>query len=259
MKFKLAAAVFVLLIAILSFVNSVPSRAQSKTGVARDSLSSTERDLLTEINQARANPQLYASYLEKLKPLFKGKEYDRPGHDPLVTEEGWSAVEDAIKFLKLARPLPALKLSQGLYLAAAAHVKDQSGTGNTGHKGSDSTFIEQRVKPFGTWQGGIGENLAYGEDSARERILTWLIDDGFPSRGHRRRLLSGEYKVAGISCGPHPQFTSMCVLTFAGGFTDLSSTSSTKGGGTNSTTTKTPSPKAKNANVKNPSVKNRKM
>jgi hypothetical protein len=62
------------------------------------------------------------------------------------------------------------------------------------------------VKPFGTWQGAIGENLTYGNESARERVLTWLIDDGFASRGHRKRLLSSEYKVAGLACGPHPEF-----------------------------------------------------
>src|SRR2546428_14004833 len=112
-------------------------------------------------------------------------------------------------------------MSPGLCLAAATHVKDQSGTGATGHKGADRTFIEERVKPFGTWQGAIGENLTYGNDSARERVLTWLIDDGFATRGHRKRLLSSDYKVAGLSCGPHPEFGTMCCLTLAAGFTDL--------------------------------------
>ncbi|HYX27905.1 MAG TPA: hypothetical protein VE863_05015, partial [Pyrinomonadaceae bacterium] len=28
------------------------------------------------------------------------------------------------------------------------------------------------------------------------------------------------YKVAGISCGPHPEYGAMCVLAMAGGFTD---------------------------------------
>ena len=112
-------------------------------------------------------------------------------------------------------------MSPGLCLAAATHVKNQSATGATGHKGADSTFIEERVKPFGSWQGGIGENLAYGNASARERVLTWLIDDGFPSRGHRMRIMSENYRVAGFSCGPHPEFGWMCVLTLAGGFVEL--------------------------------------
>src|ERR1043166_3971874 len=177
-------------------------------------LSPTEQALLTEINLARAQPQLYADYLEKLKPQFKGKLYTAIGQDAaLETQEGWEAVEDAIRFLRAAKPAPPLGPSEGLRLAAAAHVKDQSATGGTGHAGGDKMLIEQRVKPFGAWQGDIGENLSYGDESARERILTWLIDDGVATRGHRRRVLSQDYKVAGISCGPHPEYGAMCVLT----------------------------------------------
>src|SRR5205807_1362770 len=136
-----------------------------------------------------------------------------------------------------ARPIGPLTASQGLCLAALAHVKDQSSTGATGHQSADSTLIEQRVKPFGSWQGVIGENLTYGNDSARERLLTWLIDDGFASRGHRNRLMSENYRVAGVSCGPHPEFRAMCVLELAGGFIDsaaakLPTSNQTKSGST---------------------------
>ena len=39
----------------------------------------------------------------------------------------------------------------------------------------------------------------------------------------RGRIVSGsaDYNVAGLSCGPHPSFGTMCVLTLAGGFVDL--------------------------------------
>jgi hypothetical protein len=116
-------------------------------------------------------------------------------------------------------------------------VKDQSSSGGIGHKGSDSTLIEERVKLYGSWQGGIGENITYGDDSARERILTWLIDDGVPSRGHRRRLLSNDYNVAGVSCGAHPEFSAMCVLTLAGGFIDITSPSNLSDSAIKKTTT----------------------
>ena len=207
------------LVLIASF--SFPDRGQSQTtkSTSNNALSQDERELLTEINQVRANPQAYVAYLENLKPFFKGKEY-KTQTLAVTTEEGWSAVEDAIKFLKTAKPTGPLAPSTGLCKAAFSHVKDQSGTGATGHKGNDSSLIEQRVKPFGNWQGGIGENLTYGNESARERLLTWLIDDGFASRGHRLRIMSPDYKVAGVCCGPHPEFKSMCVLTLAGGFTD---------------------------------------
>lgn len=206
---------------VLSLPGSDTGQSQATGGSSNSGLSPAEQDLLNEINQARAHPQLYASYLEKLKPLFNGNEYTPAGQEEgFKTEEGWSAVEDAIKFLRAAKPLGPLSMSHGLCLAAQAHVKDQSSTGSTGHKGNDSSLIEQRVKPFGTWQGGIGENLTYGNQSAREQLLAWLIDDGFPSRGHRRRIMSADYRVAGLSCGPHPEFQTMCVLTLAGGFVD---------------------------------------
>jgi len=184
-------------------------------------LSQTEQDLLNEINKARAEPQVYAAYLEKLKPLFKGKIYTAEGQESgLETQEGWDAVEDAIKFMRAAKPVGPLGASEGLRLAAVSHVKDQSASGATGHAGADKMLIEERVKDLGSWQGDIGENLVYGNESARERILTWLIDDGVKSRGHRRRVMSQDYKVAGVSCGPHPEYGAMCVLAMAGGFTD---------------------------------------
>lgn len=204
---------------IISFPGSHRGQSQTTKTSSANGLSPDEQALLTEINQARAHPQVYASYLAKLKPFFNGREY-KNGELAVTTEEGWSAVEDAIKFLNAAKPLGPLTVSHGLSLAALAHCKDQGGTGATGHKGNDSSFIEDRVKPFGSWQGGIGENITYGNESARERLLTWLIDDGFASRGHRHRLMSAEYRVAGVSCGPHPDFQSMCVITLAGGFVD---------------------------------------
>lgn len=219
MKARSAFIALVAAFAIFTVVQPTYSQTNKSSG-SGTALTDSERDLLNEINQARANPQLYAMYLEKLRPQFSGKQFTAAGRAPLMTEEGWSAVDEAITFLKALKPLPPLIPSNGLSLAALTHVKEQSNTGNTGHKGS-SGMIEERVKPYGRWEGAIGENICYGNDSARERLLTWLIDDGFPSRGHRRRLLGTEFQVAGISCGSHPQYNAMCVLTLAGGFSEF--------------------------------------
>ena len=218
-RLVLSVALCLAVLVVISIKSSQSTYSQTKKNTP--ALSPDEQALLTEINQARAHPQVYASYLEKLKPMFTGKSYKPDAQDAFDTQEGWTAVEDAIKFMKTVKSLGPLNGSTGLSLAALAHVKDQSSTGATGHRGTDSTFIEQRVKPFGIWQGGIGENLTYGNSSARERVLTWLIDDGFASRGHRNRIMSDNYRVAGVSCGAHPEFGSMCVLTLAGGFIDV--------------------------------------
>lgn len=219
MKYRLL-GLFVLCIALTVMYSSRLQATNSPAQKGTPALSPAEQDLLNEINQARAQPQVYAGYLEKMKPRFNGKEYKTETLQ-VETHEGWDAVEDAIKFLRSATPAGPLNTSPGLCLAASSHVKDQSASGATGHSGADKTLIEQRAKAFGAWQGDIGENLVYGDESARERILTWLIDDGVASRGHRKRIMSQDYKVAGISCGPHPEYGAMCVLTLAGGFSDL--------------------------------------
>jgi uncharacterized protein YkwD len=217
MKVRLFGLLIVCLLVVAVAISNSPSIHSQGKPASASNLSKYEQDLLSEINQARAHPEVYASYLEKLKPLFVGKVY----RGSLTTKEGWAAVEDAIAFLRAAKPQPPLNTSSGLSSAASSHLKEQSGSGSTGHKtGGSGAMIEDRVKPFGSWEGGIGENLSYGNESARERLLTWLIDDGVASRGHRNRVMSSDYKVAGVCCGPHPEYQKMCVLTLAGGFMD---------------------------------------
>lgn len=258
---KVSFALLALVATFATFIAFQSTHSQTnKSSGSGVSLTDSERDLLNEINQARANPQLYATYLEKLKPQFSGKQYTPAGKAPLTTEEGWNAVDEAIRFLKTLKPLPPLVASNGLSLAAMTHVKEQGRSGGTGHRGGNSNMIEDRVKPYGRWEGAIGENICYGNDSARERLLTWLIDDGFPSRGHRRRLLGTEYQVAGISCGSHPQYNAMCVLTLAGGFNEFTpgkapANTVTTPAKTTTSTTKTTTPPAKTTPPKSSGAK----
>ena len=125
-------------------------------------------------------------------------------------------------------------------MGALELVKDQKASGNTGHKGSDNSLCEQRVTRFGAWQESIGENLVYGTDAARDKVITLLIDDGVASRGHRKRIMSADYKVVGVSCGDHSKLGGLCVLTFAGGFTDaIAGKGSTRSTSTSTATTTT--------------------
>ena len=195
------------------------SSARQLTSTKGAAAAALEQDVLKEINLARTRPAEYAAYLEQLRPYFNGKEYRRPGMPGLLTQEGTQALNEAISFLRAARPAPALALSQGMCSGARELVKDQAGTESTGHKGTDGSFCEQRAQRFGTWKEPIGENLTYGNDTARERVLTLLIDDGFANRGHRKRLLDASFRVAGVACGDH-KLGAMCVITLAGGFTD---------------------------------------
>lgn len=207
----------------LSFPALRSSRAQSLAAAgaktSSDAFASVEQSLLNEINLVRAHPAEYAAYLEQMRKYFVGNELRRPGKPALVTAEGAAALDDAIKFLRAVKPAPPLSASTGMCLGARELVKDQGTSGATGHRGADGSFCEQRTQRFGNWTGDIGEDLDYSDDTARERVLMLLIDDGVANRGHRLRLLSPDYKVVGVACGSH-KLGGMCVITFAGGFTD---------------------------------------
>ena len=151
--------------------------------------------------------------------MYAGREFRRPGRPGLLTEEGVGALEEAVRFMRAARPLPALAVSTGMCSGARELVKEQATSGATGHKGADGSFCEQRTGRFGAWREPIGENLSYGDETARDRVLTLLVDDGFANRGHRQRLLGAAYKVVGVACGEH-KLGGMCVITLAAGFAE---------------------------------------
>lgn len=203
------------------FFSNHSRAARASNGPANNAASyaALEQELTAEINLARTRPAEYAAYLESLRPMFSGKEYRRPGKGALMTEEGAAPLEEAIKFLRATRPLAPLTVATGLCSGGRELVKEQTASGETGHKSVDGSFCEQRSQRYGAWREPIGENLTYGDDTARERVLTLLIDDGVANRGHRQRILNPAYKVIGVACGQH-KLGSMCVITFAGGFTD---------------------------------------
>lgn len=202
-----------------------PATAQTTkltSGGATFTLPTFENELLQEINFARTRPQEYAAFLEQLRPGFKGKTFRLDGGLEVTSQEGTAALDEAISFLKAARPLAPLGVSPGMTLGASAHVTDQGTKGLFGHKGTDGSLCDQRLARFGRLTGAVGENLSYGKYTARQRVLAWLIDDGFATRGHRLSIFNQNYKLAGLACGNHSQRTQMCVVTFATGFAEKS-------------------------------------
>lgn len=191
----------------------------AKSGSA-EYLSAFEQDVINEINLARANPVQYATYLEKFKSYYTGNRCAPPGQKEFVTNEGVGAVDEAIKFLRAAKPLPPLNASKGMSLAAKDHVKDLGLTGSTGHKGTDGSMTGDRVNRYGSWENAIGENIAYSAGNARDAVMGFIIDDGMPSRAHRLNVFNSNYRMTGVALGQPGTYGSMCVVTFAGGYAE---------------------------------------
>lgn len=112
-------------------------------------------------------------------------------------------------------PLPALSWSDVLWNACRVHVLDQGPLGTTGHTGSDGSSFSDRIARFGTVVGASGENLGYGDFSPIEQVLSLLIDDGVPSRGHRTNLFSPNFTQIGNYIGPHKRYVLEICQAFA--------------------------------------------
>jgi uncharacterized protein YkwD len=176
-------------------------------------------EVLAEINLARTDPRTYAGYLRDFRVHYRGTSYRLPGkREFVVTSEGVSAVDEAISALSRQKPVPSLAWSPGLAAAAAELVREEGLTGATGHRGMRSGGPRERINRQGEWRGWIGENISYGPDGARLVVMQLIIDDGVPGRGHRKNIFSSYPRVAGVACGPHPTFRTMCVTDFAQGF-----------------------------------------
>jgi uncharacterized protein YkwD len=194
-------------------------------------LDSLEAQIVEQVNLARTQPGRYADLIEQTRSEFQGRFRVREGRLPVRTEEGLPAVDEAIAYLRRQRPLAPLEPSPGMSRAAQDHADDQSRTGETGHEGSDGSEAPQRMARYGRWLERAGENIAYGYGDARETVMQLIIDDGYPSRGHRKNFFTPGFHRIGVGCAPHPRYRRMCTMTLAGGYLEAGEAAARKSSG----------------------------
>jgi uncharacterized protein YkwD len=210
------------LIRLLVFFFFITGFVQSINAGEPNYLSPLEKAIVREVNLARTNPKGYASFLEKWKRYYDGKLLKIPGETMIMTKEGMTALNEAIGLTHSINPVPRLNPSRGMSWGARDHVKDQGSSGSSQHKGSDGSQPWDRVNRYGTWEKSIAENISYGSDKARNIVIALIVDDGVPSRGHRKNIFNPDFGVIGVACGRHSTYRTVCVITFARGYKEES-------------------------------------
>ncbi len=182
-------------------------------------LSQVEKDVILEVNKFRSDPHRYAElYIKPYRDYYHGNKLDIPGRITIITQEGTKALNNCLSDLMKSKAVPILYPEKGLSLAAKDHARDQEKTGQVGHNGSDGSTMTDRINRYGKWLKTVGENIDYGNSTARDIVISLLIDDGVPSRGHRKNLLNDTFHKIGVSVGPHPLYRNVCVMDFAGDY-----------------------------------------
>lgn len=176
-------------------------------------------EIATALNMVRLNPKSYITFAQAHLDSFVDDTHykDKLGRENLRirTREGKAAVLDCIEYLKSAEPVRGVVPNSLLEKAAIDHVSDLSANNLLSHTGSDGGSTQDRIEKYVHWRGSIGETIDCGNLNATSIILSLLIDDGTPSRGHRASIMNPEFLIVGAAVGNHPTYSVCSVIDFA--------------------------------------------
>lgn len=166
------------------------------------------KKLFERINLVRENPSMIINDLKEMSGKFDGNVYD--GY--LRTHEGVQAVLEAIDFLKNQEPVPRIKLHDGLQKVAEDFATELGETGKCTHKDKNGQGAAARISGAIDWAGSLSECLSLGSETPEDIVNWWIIDDGTPSRGHRKNLFATTSKFGGAGCASHPRYKVAAIL-----------------------------------------------
>ena len=180
-----------LVLGIYSFSEAaVDSPPKNENPEASENISETiESKILSEIDRVRTNPQDYANWLESQKQYYDGVWLKLPGEEPVRTNKGLKALEEAIAFLREQKPLPPLNLSDFATKDANNKLKDFATTNNIQH-------------------------ISYGRVTPEGIVMSWVVDELFPDRRRRNNLLDPDFKNTGVSCQNDPRYHKVCAISY---------------------------------------------
>jgi len=111
--------------------------------------------------------------------------------------------------LKRTKKLDLLKPDKHIFDLAKEHAVWSGKKGKTGHK-----KFQDRAKR--SLHSKFAENAQYGDILAVDIVMDLLIDEGIEAVGHRKNIISPQYRYIGVSIQPHKTFNNNCVMDFAG-------------------------------------------
>ena len=193
MKSLLIISTFLLLsTALLSQQWTDEQLAEANTARAIKYLTDTEKEVIQYINLCRLYPAEFAS--------IEVKKYNGvPGiDDPLRARYKKSLLKD----LANRQPTKPLQVHELLNDDAKCFANELSTSNRVGHERKECKGRR------------YAECLAFGNQTALQIVMEWLIDSSVESLGHRKNCLNSRYTKIGISIAPHKEYKQCAVAEF---------------------------------------------
>ena len=130
-------------------------------------------------NKIREDPKSFIIKLKRWLNKFRDKTLFLLNENPLETFEGITAVEEAMRFLSVQKPVPKLALSEELSKAAKDHALDIGENNLFGHEGSDKSMLSDRIERYTEWDESCAESIDLGFKNADNIILNLLTINKF--------------------------------------------------------------------------------
>ncbi|WP_354697440.1 sporulation protein [Paraconexibacter sp. AEG42_29] len=135
------------------------------------------------------------------------------GADVALTGSNVAQVRLAVLCLvnneRVSRGIPALTADARLDVASQQHAEDMVARDYFAHASLDGRTPPDRAQAAGYPSSFVGENIAYGNTTARETVAQWLKSDG-----HCRNFMSSRYQHLGVGAAPGAPSGAMWVQNF---------------------------------------------
>ena len=160
--------------------------------------SKLENDIVLYTNLVRSNSKLFLKTILIPYLLYKG--------DTIPDRYINSLIYD----LNHMSRLNLLENSEELTLMAREYSKYAGQKGIEGHENFNGRF--EKLEKAGKT---VGENCSYGEEKAIDIFMQLLIYRAVPNLGHRKNILSKNFKFIGVGFSNHIRYRFNAVIEFS--------------------------------------------
>ncbi|MBC7567948.1 MAG: CAP domain-containing protein [Pedobacter sp.] len=218
---------FFLLISLLSVNGTTKKSRQASTwtkeelraaNTAGDEkyLTGEEKDMVIYMNLARMDGEkFFNTYFQNYIEQHNRQMIKYSNYKELKISKSDKYYRSLETDLKKVKGMSTLWPDEAMSWVAEQHAKDMNKNNYATHNSLDGRTVKDRIGKMYPRK-ACGENLAFGYASGLANTCMLLLDRGVPNLGHRKIILSDDYKFnyIGISIQPHKGYKYCSVTDF---------------------------------------------